>query len=79
MAKKLKETDIRTHGRTDGLPLVLIVQPISMNTHEDARDCPIKCHLKFQLLGDPEVTANLHCNFPYPYWEGCVIYSIYLR
>ena len=31
------------------------------------------------LLGDPEVTANMYCNFAYPYWEGCVICSIYLR
>ena len=26
-------------------------------------------------MGDPEITANLYCNFAYPYWEGCVIYS----
>ena len=31
------------------------------------------------VLGDPEVTANLYCNFAYLYWEGCVICSIYLR
>ena len=31
------------------------------------------------ILGDPEVTANLQCNFAYLYWEGCVNYSIYLR
>ena len=30
----------------------------------------------FFMLGDPEVTANLYCNFAYPYWEGCVICSI---
>ena len=24
------------------------------------------------ILGDPEITANLHCNFAYLYWEGCV-------
>mgnify|MGYP007022919462 CR=1 FL=1 len=24
----------------------------------------------FDILGDPEVTANLYCNFAYPYWEG---------
>ena len=29
------------------------------------------------VLGDPVVTANLYCNFAYPYWEGCVICSIY--
>ena len=29
------------------------------------------------LLGDPEVTTNLYCNFAYLYWEGCVICSIY--
>ena len=27
------------------------------------------------LLGDPEVTANLYCNFAYPHWEGYVICS----
>ena len=21
---------------------------------------------------NPELTANLYCNFAYPYWEGCV-------
>ena len=31
------------------------------------------------LLGNPEVTANLYCDFPYPYGEGCVICSIYSR
>ena len=31
------------------------------------------------IPGDPEVTANLYCNFSYPYLEGCVIFSIYLR
>ena len=31
------------------------------------------------ILGDPEVTANLYCNFPCLYWKGCVIFSIYLR
>ena len=31
------------------------------------------------ILGDPEVTANLYCNFAYLYWECCVICSIYLR
>ena len=31
------------------------------------------------VLGDPEDTANLYCNFGYPYWEGCLICSIYLR
>ena len=31
------------------------------------------------ILGDPEVTTNLYCNFAYPYWEGCVVCSIYLR
>ena len=35
--------------------------------------------LKFKLLGDPEVTANFYCNFAYPYQEGCMICSIYLR
>ena len=35
--------------------------------------------LDIHVLGDPEVTANLYCNFAYPYWEGCVICSIYLR
>ena len=31
------------------------------------------------ILGDPEVTANLYCNFAYLYLESCVICSIYLR
>ena len=31
------------------------------------------------VLGDSEGTANLYCNSTYPYWEGCVICSIYLR
>ena len=31
------------------------------------------------LLGDPEVTANLYCYFAHTNWEGCVICSIYLR
>ena len=31
-----------------------------------------------KVLGDPEITANLYCNFAYLYWEGCVICSIYL-
>ena len=30
-------------------------------------------------LGNPEVTANLYCNFAYLYREGCVIFSIYFR
>ena len=25
------------------------------------------------VLYDPEITANLYCNFAYLYWEGCVI------
>ena len=35
--------------------------------------------LSIKVLGDPEVTANLYCNFAYLYWEGCVICSIHLR
>ena len=31
------------------------------------------------LLGASEITANLCCNYVYLYWEGCVIFSIYLR
>ena len=31
------------------------------------------------VLGDPEVTANLYCDFAYPFMEGCGICSIYLR
>ena len=31
------------------------------------------------VLGDPEVTANLYCNFADLYWKGYVICSIYLR
>ena len=36
-------------------------------------------HDQIIILGDPEVTANLCCNFVYLYWEGCVICSIYMR
>ena len=35
--------------------------------------CPKKRiyrHFK-RILGDPEVTAYLYCNFVYPYWEAC--------
>ena len=31
------------------------------------------------VLGDPEVTANLYCNFAYLYWEGCAICSMNLQ
>ena len=31
------------------------------------------------MLGDPEITANLYCNFAYIYWEGCVICGIYFQ
>ena len=31
------------------------------------------------LPGDPEIAAKLYCNFAYPYWEGYVVCSIYLR
>ena len=34
--------------------------------------------LKIELLGDPEATANLYCNFAHPYWEGYVICSIFV-
>ena len=27
--------------------------------------------MRLKVLGDPEVTANMYCNFAYPYWEGC--------
>ena len=37
------------------------------------------CRSDDNILDDPEVTANLYCNFAYLYWEGCVIRSIYLR
>ena len=36
-------------------------------------------NLQSSILGDAEVTANLYCNFAYPYWEGFMICSIYLR
>ena len=31
------------------------------------------------ILGAPEITANLYCNFVHLYWEGYVICCIYLR
>ena len=42
-------------------------------------DFPDFTSCEWFLLSDPEVTANLYCNFAYLYWEGCVICSIYLR
>ena len=33
---------------------------------------------KSKLLGASEVTANLYCNCVRLYWEGCVIFSIYI-
>ena len=36
-------------------------------------------HGCINVLGAPEITANLCCNFAYLYWEGCVICSIHLR
>ena len=36
-------------------------------------------YIIYDILGDQEVTANLYCNFAYPYWEGYLICSIYLR
>ena len=29
------------------------------------------------LLGDPEITTDLYCNFAYLYWEGCV-FAVYI-
>ena len=37
------------------------------------------CEPLGHVLGASEITANLYCNCLYLYWEGCVIYSIYLR
>ena len=31
------------------------------------------------LLGASKVTANLYCNCVHLYWEGCLIWSMYLR
>ena len=33
---------------------------------------------RVNVLGDPEITENLYCNFVYLYWEGCVKCSKYL-
>ena len=51
--------------------------PIESNAlnRSNSRDFSLIAH----LLVDPEVTANLYCNFAYLYWEGCVICSLYLR
>ena len=48
--------------------------PISLHTCAPTSQLPY-----IHILGDPEVTANLCCNFVYSYWEGCVICSMYLR
>ena len=39
----------------------------------------LKRRLPMDILGEPEVKANLYCNFANLYWEGYVICSIYLR
>ena len=36
-------------------------------------------YIYYNIVGDPEVTSNMYCNFTYLYWEGCAICSIYLR
>ena len=49
-----------------------------LQNHRCFRALYTQC-LLLLLLDDPEVTANLYCNFAILYWEGCVICSIYLR
>ena len=52
------------------------------STKDETGEAYCECDTEYltpEVLGDPEVTANLYCNFSYPYWEGCVICSIYLR
>jgi len=34
---------------------------------------------KEDILGASDITANLYCYCVYLYWEGSVIFSIYLR
>ena len=49
------------------------------STHPNSSLFPSKVQIpRLMLLGDPEITAYLFCNFAYLYWEGCVICSIYL-
>ena len=36
-------------------------------------------YLNSKLLGGPGITTNMYCNFVYLYWEGCGIFSTYLR
>ena len=38
----------------------------------------ISMYVCMYVLGDPEVTPNLYCNFAYLYWEGCVICMVYI-
>ena len=62
------------------------INPIKILKNIKYGDCSLSEHLYLSyhlkcknVLGDPEVTANLYCNFAYLYWKGCVICSIYLR
>ena len=53
--------------------LVLHPQRIDESLHTTLRFLHLQM---YNVLGDPEVTANLYSNFAYLYWEGCVICSI---
>ena len=67
--------------------LNLIFQPLTSlslsQSHSLSRSANryegVICYLIAGIRGDPEVTANLYCDFGYPYWEGCVICSTYSR
>ena len=47
--------------------------PTSLHT------CALYSEPPSHILGVSEVTANLYCNCVHLYWEGCVIFSIFLR
>ena len=63
-----------------GLGILIQRRDLSLilTTNRELRMC-VRAYNQSDLLGDPEITANMYCNFMYLYWEGYVICSIYLR
>ena len=69
------DTDPTRFGKQDPDPAIVVKSdPTKIRVWPDPDP-----HPWFELLGDPEITANLYCNFEYLYWEGCAICRIYLR
>ena len=80
---KLYKEKKKLVGDVKTAKLLLTLKPNNNKANINAANKGIKPLKKkityLLLLGDPEVTANLYCNFTHPYWEGCVICSKYLR